>query len=89
MSAPHKQKPSRGTIRTGSRSKSPAQEEALLDRVLEIVERARGHVARSANTVMLQSYWLIGREIVEVEQQGAKRADYGARVIERLAARLS
>ncbi|MEI8254862.1 MAG: hypothetical protein WCJ30_04240 [Deltaproteobacteria bacterium] len=31
---------------------------------------------------MVQAYWLIGREIVEVEQHDEKRAGYGARVVE-------
>ena len=38
---------------------------------------------------MVQAYWLIGREIVEVEQHGAKRAGYGERVLEGLAKRLA
>ncbi|MBI4509685.1 MAG: DUF1016 domain-containing protein [Deltaproteobacteria bacterium] len=50
---------------------------------------ARGHVARSVNTAMVQAYWLIGREIVEVEQHGEKRAGYGDEVIDRLARRLA
>jgi hypothetical protein len=38
---------------------------------------------------MVQAYWLIGREIVEVEQQGARRAGYGDELIERLAGRVA
>ena len=69
---------------------SPARREAaLLARVLEIVEAARGHAARSVNSAMVHAYWMIGREIVEVEQAGAKRAGYGDEVIDRLATRLS
>ena len=58
-------------------------------RVVDIIEAARGHVTRSVNTAMVQAYWLIGREIVEVEQRGEKRADYGDELIERLAQRLA
>jgi predicted nuclease of restriction endonuclease-like (RecB) superfamily len=65
------------------------REKALFARVVEIVEAARGHVVRSVNTAMVQAYWLIGREIVEVEQHGEKRAGYGDEVIERLALRLA
>ncbi len=64
-------------------------EDALFARVVDIIESARGHVARSVNTATVQAYWLIGREIVEVEQHGEKRAGYGARVIEGLAKRLA
>jgi DUF1016 N-terminal domain len=38
---------------------------------------------------MVQAYWLIGREIVEIEQQGKKRAGYGERIIQGLAAKLT
>jgi hypothetical protein len=50
---------------------------------------ARGRVARSVNSAMVQAYWLIGREIVEIEQQGKKRAGYGERIIQGLAAKLT
>lgn len=52
------------------------------------LEQARGQIARSVNTAMVQAHWLIGREIVEVEQAGEQRAGYGEVVIERLSARL-
>ena len=64
------------------------REDALFARIVDIIESARGHVVRSVNTAMVQAYWLIGREIVEVEQDGAKRAGYGDDVIERLSQRL-
>ena len=65
------------------------REAALYDRIAGIVEAAQGHVARSVNTAMVHAYWHIGREIVEHEQAGAERAEYGRQVIDRLAARLS
>jgi hypothetical protein len=64
-------------------------EAGLLSRVLEIVEAARGHAARSVNSAMVHAYWLIGREIVVAEQAGVERAGYGEEVIERLAERLT
>ena len=72
-------------------SSKPAEsrrEDALFARVIDIIEGARGMVARSVNAAMVQAYWLVGREIVEVEQQGAKRAGYGDEVLERLSQRL-
>jgi hypothetical protein len=48
------------------------RELALFKRVAEIIESARGRVARSVNSAMVQAYWLIGREIVEIEQQGKR-----------------
>ena len=63
-------------------------DDLLYQRVAEILEQARGQVARSVNTAMVQAYWLIGREIVEVEQVGAARASYGEELMLRLSARL-
>jgi len=66
-----------------------AREEGLFQRVTEIIEAARGHVARTVNSAMVHAYWLIGHEIVEVEQHGRERAGYGEEIIERLTTRLS
>ena len=51
--------------------------EAQTKRLVSIVEQAREHVSRSVNTAMVQAYWLMGREIVESNQAGRMRADYG------------
>jgi hypothetical protein len=61
----------------------------IFERAVEILEGARRHVSRSVNTAMVRAYWLIGREIVEVEQRGRERAGYGDRLVEGLARRLS
>ena len=65
------------------------REEALFERVGEIIEAARGRVARTVNSAMVHTYWLIGREIVEVEQHGKERAGYGEELMNRLAERLA
>ena len=62
---------------------------AVFDRIVDILEEARSHVARTVNSAMVVAYWLIGREIVEQEQEGQKRADYGKAVIEDLSRRLT
>ena len=51
-----------------------ARERDLYERVAAILEETRGRVARTVNTAMVQAYWHIGREIVEVEQAGKSRA---------------
>ena len=61
----------------------------LLDRVVTILERARANVVRTVNSQMVIAYWLIGREIVEEEQQGKERAEYGKQLIRELAAKLT
>ncbi len=66
-----------------------ADELQLYTRVAEIIEAARAQVTRSVNTAMVHAYWLIGREIVEEEQLGEDRAQYGEQVIKQLATRLT
>ncbi|HEC45157.1 MAG TPA: DUF1016 domain-containing protein [Bacteroides sp.] len=61
----------------------------LLKKIQKILEKARNKVYRSANTEMLRAYWNIGREIVEEEQKGKDRADYGSALLEELATRLT
>lgn len=61
----------------------------LFDRVQQILEAARSNVARTVNTTQVVSNWLIGREIVEEEQKGKRRADYGARIVPALSLALT
>lgn len=70
----------------GGAAKEP---DALFDRIVTILEKARGNVVRAVNTGMVTAYWLIGREIVEALQDGAERAEYGKQVVERLSVRLT
>jgi hypothetical protein len=61
----------------------------LYARVAKILEQARGEVARTINTAMVQAYWHVGREIVEVDQAGERRAEYGEALLKRLSKRLA
>lgn len=58
--------------------------DAMLSGVVELLESARRSAARSVNAVMTATYWLIGQRIVEEEQQGAERADYGEALLFKL-----
>jgi len=60
----------------------------LYERIRQILESARTGVARTVNTTQVVSNWLIGREIVEEEQQGKHRADYGKQLVEDISTRL-
>lgn len=57
----------------------------LSGRISSIIETARSRVRTVVDTEMVRAYWEIGREIVEDEQQGEKRAGYGKEVITKLA----
>jgi hypothetical protein len=63
--------------------------DGLFARVVAILEQARARVVRSVNSEMVLAYWHIGREIVEQEQGGRKRAAYGEAVLEALSRRLT
>ena len=54
-----------------------------------MLEQARRNSARSINSIMTTTYWEIGRRIVEHEQRGQKRAQYGKALLRRLAADLT
>ncbi len=67
----------------------PGREKApLYERIRQILESARTRVARTVNTTQVVANWLIGREIVEEEQEGKKRAGYGEQLITELSEKL-
>ena len=69
--------------------KKPAHSQpTVYDRVQFILASAQDYSARSVNTAQVVANWLIGREIVEEQQHGAKRAGYGEKVVDDLTASL-
>lgn len=56
----------------------------LVDGIGSLLAEGRQKVATSINTVMVETYWNIGRYIVEFEQHGNERAVYGSDLINRL-----
>ena len=56
----------------------------LVNSIGKLLESARKQVARTINTILVETYWKIGRRIVEYEQKGENRADYGKRLLKRL-----
>ncbi len=52
--------------------------------IVSLLEAARRASARSVNAVMTATYWRVGRRLVEFEQGGRERADYGRELIEQL-----
>ncbi len=56
----------------------------LLLSVSELLEQARRTSARVVNAVITATYWEVGRRIVEFEQGGQNRADYGDAIIAQL-----
>ena len=60
---------------------------AVLADVTDLLESARHAAARSVNSIMTATYWAVGRRIIEEEQRGKGRADYGEQLVTRLANR--
>jgi len=56
----------------------------LVGGVSALLEAARRASARTVNAFMTATYWEVGRRIVEFEQGGEKRAEYGESLLERL-----
>jgi predicted nuclease of restriction endonuclease-like (RecB) superfamily len=54
-----------------------------------ILEQARSKARSAVNAAMVEAYWLIGQRIVEEEQRGQHKAEYGARLLENLSKALS
>jgi predicted nuclease of restriction endonuclease-like (RecB) superfamily len=61
----------------------------MYERIRQILDSARTSAARSVNTTQVAANWLIGREIVEEEQRGKRRSDYGKRLVETLSAQIT
>lgn len=59
------------------------------DEIRSIVQSARSQIYTAVNTAMVESYWLIGKRIVEEEQHGKERAQYGQALLQTLSAQLT
>ena len=63
--------------------------DGLYSRVQTHIDHARQNVQKTIDTEMVSAYWRIGREIVEEEQHGQKRTEYGQAVLQTLSRRLN
>jgi len=61
----------------------------LVAEIRAVMETARTNVSREINTTMLITYWQIGRIIVEREQNGNLKAQYGKKLLPELSKRLT
>jgi len=57
--------------------------------IKELMDNARNKVAREVNNILIQTYWEIGRIIVEDEQGNSDRAEYGKQLVTDLSKRLT
>ncbi len=61
----------------------------LLNRIGEILTEARRYTAKTVNTILVKTYWHVGREIVEHELGGKTRAEYGKKMLQDLSKELT
>ncbi len=62
----------------------PPNYDEILGRIVDLLERARSTSARSVNSIMTATYWEVGRQILEGEQKGVDRAEYGTQLVKNL-----
>lgn len=78
-----------GKNQTSAALAVPSGYAAVRTGIVGLLQAARAQAARNVNALMTASYWEIGRRIVEAEQKGKRRADYGEQLIARLSADLT
>ena len=61
----------------------------LYGAIRQVLQSARQTAYKAVNFAMVQAYWQVGRLIVEDEQKGKARAEYGKKVLDDLAERLT
>lgn len=65
-----------------SLEKQPYSE--LIGKIGGLLQQGRQQAVQSVNTILVQTYWFIGQHIVEFEQNGNQKAEYGSQLFERL-----
>ena len=63
--------------------------DSLLSDVRQIIKEGMQKAYQGVDAVMVHTYWLIGKRIVEDEQNGEARAEFGAKLLDNLAEELS
>jgi len=64
-------------------------ESEFYSRISEVLKSARNKIVQAVNTTMVETYFEIGRLIVEEEQSGKERAEYGKKILKDLSMKLT
>lgn len=70
-------------------SMSSNKSEIYITEIRLILEQARQKAYQAVNSAMVEAYWLIGKRIVEEEQEGKEKAEYGEAVLKKLSIALT
>ena len=69
--------------------KTKSKYSKLIEKISELVNKSRIELSKTINTKIVYIYWNIGKYIVEYEQKGEERADYGSELIKIISGELS
>jgi len=61
----------------------------LITDLASLIEQGRKAAVRYVNTALVTTYWFMGRKIVEYEQKGKERAEYGEALLKKISADLT
>ncbi|GAP71261.1 hypothetical protein SAMD00024442_1_81 [Candidatus Symbiothrix dinenymphae] len=64
-------------------------EQTFINEIKTIIQNGQSQAYRAINSAMVETYWNLGKRIVEQEQQGEERAEYGAGLLKRLSSELA
>ena len=67
----------------------PVDNNSFVSDIKQLIEHSRRAAYAAVNSIMIDTYWHIGQRIVEQEQQGEKRAEYGKQIIKMLSKELT
>lgn len=69
--------------------KNSAKQNTVYDKAVEIIDSGRRNIVNSIYSESTNSYYLLGKLIVEEEQNGEQKAEYGKKIIENLSKHLT
>jgi len=61
----------------------------FVQEIKQLLNQAREKAYKATNAAMVEAYWAVGKRIIEEEQHGSERAQYGAEIIKTLSIELS
>ena len=68
---------------------APVDNNSFVSDIKQLIEHSRRAAYAAVNSIMIDTYWHIGQRIVEQEQQGEMRAEYGKQIIKMLSKELT
>ena len=74
----------RKTLQHLNKSLTKKDDNDFFQSIVDLIQYAKRNLEKRVNTTMVLTYFEIGRRIIEKEQQGAKRAQYGKKILQNL-----